>query len=76
MTRLFLLQSETVMEKCIDFGKASGGKINTDKSKVMEAGQWVGKDDYNTDITVVDKLNIYGITYTSNNRMEDKASWL
>ena len=76
----FLLQSEkaikTVMEKFIDFGKASGGKINTDKSKVMGAGQWVGKDDYNTDITVVDKLKIYGITYTGNNRMEDKATWL
>ena len=58
-----------------NFGKGSGGKINAGKSKVMGIGKRRGKDNYNIDITITDKLRIYGITYTSDTKKDDKETW-
>lgn len=75
----FLVQTEkaiqTVIEKFNNFGKGSGGKINVEKSKVMGIGKWKGKDNYNIDITITDKLRIYGITYTSDPTKDDQETW-
>ena len=75
----FTLRTENsikhVTDSFLDYGQASGTKINLDKTKVMGIGQWTNKQNYPLNLKATNKLKIYGITHHNNPLETCREKW-
>ena len=57
------------------FGKASGSKLNIQKTVTMGLGKWKNKADYPFGISGKSEIKIYGITFTNSPEQTPKKTW-
>lgn len=75
----FLIQKEQdltlILEEFQKYGKASGAKININKSMIMGLGKWKNKTEWGVDVKNTKEMKIYGINFHSDPRKVDEQMW-
>jgi endonuclease/exonuclease/phosphatase family metal-dependent hydrolase len=64
-----------ITDTFLDYGEASGTKINLEKTKIMGLGQWKNKQNYPLNLTATNQLKIYGITHHNNPLDTNVEEW-